>query len=147
MWSFDAPDLELDVLRNLHPEKTLLEYEGPRMFTARDSVGQLRLLYQCDEDAATWRFIVVPFNETLLARLEEGSLRIVEALKRKPMWLADLNTATAQWLKLRDATDCVLPPDYFPSPEVSLTRLSMATPEEGITLWKELGAPPSIPNP
>lgn len=41
---------------DLEPVRVLYEFDGPRIFTCRDSAGNLFLAYQCGEEDQVMRF-------------------------------------------------------------------------------------------
>jgi len=89
-WTPDGKQLPHDFLGDLQPEDVLVDYEGPRSFTARDRLGDLLFAHQCGESEEVWRYAVVPFTETLLKELTQGRLDLWSALSQTRLWLADI---------------------------------------------------------
>lgn len=90
LWPINDSQIEQDRLGALSPEKILFEFEGPRTFTSRDNEDELLLLHQCGQSGDVWRYFVVPFSESLLNSLENGTLDLRSALDQPRMWIADL---------------------------------------------------------
>ncbi len=71
------------------PERIIVEYDGPRVFTLRDAHGGLCLAYQCDELDDLWRFTVVPTSDRLVEHFVVGRLSVAEMLDQPWGWLVD----------------------------------------------------------
>src|SRR5262245_12983338 len=119
MWQVEGtPDR---IRTTLEPDRLLYEYDGPRIFTSKDSADNLYLAYFCDEDERTTRFLVVTFSERLLDALTAGSMNVRDALTRPQSWLVDLDNdwqLTGSW---RIDVD-TLPTGVIPEPGVMLWR-------------------------
>jgi hypothetical protein len=71
------------------PSKVLNDLDGPRTFTFLDGDGELYLAVWFDENAETVRYLVVPFAQALLHRLETGQISVREALEQPCLWVVD----------------------------------------------------------
>ncbi len=89
-WTPDGKQLPHGFLGDLQPEDVLVDYEGPRSFTARDRQGELLFAHQCGESEEVWRYAVVPFTETLLEELTHGRLDLWSALSQTRLWVVDI---------------------------------------------------------
>jgi hypothetical protein len=125
MWTPNTTEHDSSLLGDLAPEKILLEYEGPRMFTARDPGGKLLLVYQCDEEGVNWRYLVVPFTESRLEDLESGRASIVQALNQPRAWFVDVDVCENTRV-VREADVALLPPNYLPAPDAFLCRPALS---------------------
>jgi hypothetical protein len=103
----------------LEPFTVLYDFDGPRIFTCKDSSGNLFLAYQCGEDNQTMRFLVVPFSEESERKLTSGEDSLHDVLMRPHAWLFDLDF---QWQIIGAWQVRVenLPTDCVPSPGVML---------------------------
>ena len=73
----------------LEPERVLYEFDGPRIFTCRDSAGGLLLCYQCDEAAGRLAHVVAPVRPETVDELERGSLTVQQALDQPRIYLVE----------------------------------------------------------
>jgi hypothetical protein len=106
---------------DMEPVRVLYEFDGPRIFTCKDAVGNRYLAYQCGEAKGVLRFLVVPCSDDLERALTAGAINLRDALARPRAWLFDLSY---QW-QIRSAwqTDVdSLPPFLLPRPGVMLWR-------------------------
>jgi hypothetical protein len=63
------------------PDGVLIEYGGPRFFVSRiDEFGIDGLVFCCDEDECTKRWILVPTSTTIIESLERGSMSVLDSL-------------------------------------------------------------------
>jgi hypothetical protein len=89
-WTPSGKQLPPDFLGDLQPEDVLVDYEGPRSFTARDRSGELLFAHQCGESDDIWRYAIVPFSESRLAELTHGRLDLWSALSQPRLWIVDI---------------------------------------------------------
>jgi hypothetical protein len=91
----------------------LYEFAGPRIFTVRDTDGELHLVYWCDSEGEVTRYVVVPTMPRIVASLRAGTMGVWEALDQPRCWLCDvdqLGTPCACWsVDFRDIPDDALP--------------------------------------
>lgn len=73
------------------PVEVLYEFDGPRIFTIRDSDGGSNLVYWSDEDGQTTRYVVSPTSDRILDNLRGGVLSVLEALDQPRCWLCDVD--------------------------------------------------------
>lgn len=71
------------------PEEILYDFDGPRIFTARNRYGDILLAFQCDEDETVSRFVVVPCDATLVDALKVGRRSVRDALAQPWTWVVD----------------------------------------------------------
>ncbi len=119
MWEVKGKPEQMGVC--LTPDQILYEYDGPRIFTCKDSADNLYLAYLCDEDASCSRFLVVAFSQSLLEDLTSGNMNMRDALSRPRAWLIDLDNdwrITQTWRIEIEG----LPADTLPKPGVMLWR-------------------------
>ena len=103
--------------------ETLYEFDGPRIFTVKDSDGELNLAYWSDEDQHARRYVVVPTTSRILAALRGGAVSVFDALNQPRCWLCDLS-------REGDVVDCQRV-DFDALPRDSL-------PTGGTLLWPDL---------
>ncbi len=90
MWTISGTSATWPEIDTLDPEHVLDDYDGPRLFTLRARGGELLLAYQCDEDRATERFLLVPADAALLTEIETNTLPLRTALlERGWAWIVD----------------------------------------------------------
>src|SRR5260370_20759082 len=73
------------------PSKVLYDFDGPRTFTFLDTDGELCLALWFDENSEAVRYLVVPFSELLVDRLEQGQISIREALEQPRLRVVDVD--------------------------------------------------------
>src|SRR5689334_9467809 len=89
MWTVNGrlmPDPWLD----FEPVRVLYSFDGPRIFTCKDSAGNLFLAFQCDEDGEAVRFLVVPLSDNREQQLTAGEIDVRSVLSQEAAWLFDL---------------------------------------------------------
>jgi hypothetical protein len=90
MWSVHGQETDWPKLESLEPERVLDFYDGPRLFTVQTTDGFQLLVYQCDADADTARFILVPTRDELLAKITGNLITLREALTSQNLaWLIE----------------------------------------------------------
>ena len=101
MWQVRGKQLSGTWL-DLEPVPVLYDFDGPRIFVCKDTMGvNYFLAYQCGEEASTrtMRFLVVPCSENLERQLTAGEINLHDALMRPRAWIFDLDF---QWI-LKDS--------------------------------------------
>jgi hypothetical protein len=120
MWQVSGIQIDPNWLR-LDPIRVLYEFDGPRIFTCRDTPGNLYLAYLCNEDDVALRFLVVPFSAELERELTSGAINVRDALTQHRAWLFDVDhdwQVSIAWEV--DIDD--IPPGVLPQPGVMLWR-------------------------
>ncbi|MEX1362373.1 MAG: DUF6575 domain-containing protein [Nannocystaceae bacterium] len=120
------PDLgnriDATLLGAIEPELTLIDYDGPRLFTANTRLGLRVLASFCDEDDEHVRYFVVPTSESILQELGRGGLTVREALTRTSSgaWLVDVD---AKFVPRRVASIACegVPVGYLPEPGLMMS--------------------------
>ena len=118
LWIITTPPCDKTFLGDFTPERVIVEYDGPRVFTV-DSNGKLLLAYHCDEDDRVWRYTVVSFSQQLVERLVTGKITIVEALSQPWSWIVDvddLGEIVGAW----SVDPAEIPSQYRPATDVRL---------------------------
>src|SRR5947209_18900260 len=119
MWRVTGTSADLHLFEPFEPCEVLYEFDGPRMFTHRDCLGELCLAHWCDEDTEVARFVVAAFAPEMVERLKKGQLTLREALNQPRTWVVDMTHAgklRAAWrVPLAD-----LPGDVLPMPATLL---------------------------
>ena len=119
IWTATNPQCDASVLGSLAPERVLVEYEGPRIFTCRNRDGMLLFVFQCDEDGDLWRYTVVPCSNRRLEQFISGMLTIVQMLAQPWGWVVDIRdgeVVEAAW----EIDPITLPGEYRPHQDVRL---------------------------
>jgi len=114
--------VDMDGFRGIEPVEILYEFDGPRIFTANNTLGDL-LFYLADEQDGTCRYIVAPTNPRIIAKLKQGILSVLQALDQPWIWVLDAGydgTPVNAW----KGTLADVPADALPQP--------------GVMLWPEL---------
>lgn len=121
MWEIKGNPVDPSRFIPFEPVRVLNYYDGPRIFTFRDTDGALCLACWSDEDEGQSRFLVVPVNQQIITNLEGGLLSVREALAQPRLWIIDCawsGTLTGAWLVAH--TD--VPDDAQPQPRTMLNR-------------------------
>ena len=90
------------------PVETLVYYDGPILYTARDGRGTLRLWYAADRDETGETLFATPIDDAGLDRLEANLDDIRTAILRPGMWsvkLARDGTIAAREIDPADVPD------------------------------------------
>lgn len=121
-WEIKSNPVDVANFGDLKPSEILYEFDGPRIFTAQSSFGDL-LCFLADDDGELLRFITAPTNADILAKLKNGIRPLRDALDQPWVWFVDVNydgKAKAAWRgSLADAP-------------------SDALPQKGVMLWPHL---------
>ncbi len=120
MWTVDGLETDWPRLDSLEPERILDFYDGPRLFTVRTTEGFQLLVYQCDADTDTDRFVLVPARNELLAEIESNLIPLREALTSPPWaWVID-RKHDGTLSRPRAVDPRKLPDDVLPRPGVRM---------------------------
>ncbi len=90
MWNIAGKSVASERFEPFEPVEVLYEFDGPRVFTLRDSEGELNLAYWSDNDERFCRYIVVPTTAKILEALRTGSLSVYDALDQPRCWLCNV---------------------------------------------------------
>jgi hypothetical protein len=90
MWNIEGTTVAIERFEPFIPLEVLDDYDGPRIFTLKDSEGELNLAYWSDQDQAVCRYVVVPTTAKILEALRKGSISIYDALDQPRCWLCDV---------------------------------------------------------
>lgn len=117
-WDVPGSKLENAFLDQLVPEDVLYEFDGPRIFTHKSTIGLL-LAYLSDEGSNTQRFVLAPTSRKILDSLKKGIISVRVALSQSWVWVADVDfEGRTQTLWLSDIAD--LPADALPAENTML---------------------------
>lgn len=117
-WDIKAADFSVSAFGTPQPSDILYDLDGPRIFTASSSLGDL-LYFLADEDAHALRFIVVPTSAQVTQQLRTGVLSVLDALNQPWLWILD----TSLDMKPQKSWRCTLadiPTEVLPKPGVML---------------------------
>jgi len=90
MWNTPGRPVPAGRFQPFEPAEVLYEFDGRRIFTLRDSEGELNLAYWSDEDDTICRYVVVPTAAKILEALRLGDMSVFEALNQPRCWLCDV---------------------------------------------------------
>lgn len=117
-WKVTAQQFDVASFQGITQEEILYEFDGPRIFTARNAMGEL-LFYLADEKDGVCRYIVAPTNASIIDLLKSGVRSVRDALNQPWVWFLDTKydgNPVAAWKgTLADA-----PADALPLPGVML---------------------------
>jgi hypothetical protein len=119
IWDPQGIELPTDYLGDLDIVDILVDFEGPRSFLARDSVGAPLFAHQCGESSTVWRYAVVPFSDQLTDSLLNGRVDLYTALSQPRLWLVDIDL-TGKVVRCVAASFEQLPETSRPQPGVTL---------------------------
>lgn len=119
MWSVPGKPVDPALFRPFQPLHVLYEFEGPRTFTLADQNQELYLAHWCDEDTERVRYLVVPFSDEFVERLERGKLTLRDALDQPRLWVLDVDHTGAPQSAWRTSL-AALPADILPKPGTAL---------------------------
>lgn len=117
-WQINTPEFDTEPFIGVQPDEVLYEFDGPRVYTAQNSLGAL-LYYLADEADDVSRFVVAPTNAQVVERLRTGILSVRDALNQPWVWVLDLSfdgTPKNSWR----CTLADIPDDALPRPGVML---------------------------
>ena len=111
-WHIETSEFDVNAFSRPQPLEVLYDFDGPRIFTATSSLGEL-LYYLAQEDSQTLRFIVAPTNDQVVQRLKTGVVSVRDALSQPWLWVLDTDLGMVpqkSWgCKLADIPSGVLP--------------------------------------
>lgn len=111
-WVISGPAADVACFGRFEPVEILYEYDGPRIFTANSTLGEL-LCFLADDDGKTLRYIAAPTNPNILEKLKNGYRPLRDALDQPWVWFVDFGydgAPVAAWQgTLADAPADVLP--------------------------------------
>ena len=91
MWNIPGKPIPIELFQPFEPVDVLYEFDGPRIFTLRDTDGELNLAYWSDENDKACRYVVAPTTDKILAALKQGNISVFDALNQPRCWLCDLS--------------------------------------------------------
>ncbi len=119
MWVPEGQQADPALFGDFQPETILYEYDGPLVFACRDHQNGLLLAYNLLGDFDVLRFLVVPVDEEIIARLTFVATDIIGALRQSRTWIVDV---VKRWQIQRAWSAAVdrIPADCLPPPGVML---------------------------
>lgn len=130
MWNIPGKADSTDRFLSFDPVEVLYEFDGPRIFTIRDSENEFHLVYWSDEDENACRYIVVPTTTSIVEELRTGAIGVFDALNQPQCWACDV-THQGEIEECRQIDFDTIPRD--------------ALPETGTLLLPELESPVALP--
>jgi hypothetical protein len=103
---------------NFIPEEVLYWYDGPMIFTTRNSDHTLLLAYQMEELDDGQRFLVAPTTIETVQGLKENKVDVRDALLQgSSLWIVDtdMSNVPTNIYNVQDAPE-LLPVDSLPKP-------------------------------
>lgn len=117
-WTVTADIFDIEIFKGFAPDEVLYDFDGPRIFTVRNALGEL-LFYLADELDNTARYFVVPTSAKIVEQIKSGASSVREALDQPWVWILDAQfdgTPVNAWKGvLKD-----IPADALPQPGVML---------------------------
>lgn len=114
MWNITGQKTPPDRFQPFEPEDILYEFDGPRIFTLRDTDQEPYLAYWSDGNDDFNRYVVVPTSAAILSSLRSGETSVLEALNQPRCWLCDVTHAD-QLLGCQRVEFSDIPQDCLPS--------------------------------
>jgi hypothetical protein len=90
MWNISGETVARERFEPFRAVEVLDDYDGPRIFTLRDSDGELNLACWSDGDQGTSRYVVVPTTTKILDSLRTGEITVFDALNQPRCWACDI---------------------------------------------------------
>jgi hypothetical protein len=120
-WEIDARFACPNAFGDLRPETVLNEFDGPKLFTTRHTLGHLFLGYWCDEDDedSTERYILAPTTESLVASIDSGELAVRDGLDQPLVWVVD-RAYDSQVKGCWNLPFASIPQEFLPKPDTYL---------------------------
>jgi hypothetical protein len=87
-WTVTADKFDIETFKGFAPDEVLYDFDGPRIFTVSNSLGEL-LFYLADEQDNTARYIVVPTSAKIVEQVKTGASSVREALDQPWVWIVD----------------------------------------------------------
>lgn len=119
MWNIQGAFVPVERFLVMEPETVLNYYDGPKLFTFRDSDGGLCLACWSDEDEHHSRFLVVPVTSRIVKQIESGELTLRQALNQPRLWVLDLHS-NGELVQARLVDPHTIPDDAQPQVGVCL---------------------------
>ncbi len=121
LWTVDSPAQEGIIRALFPPVEVLFEFNGPLIFTFKNSAGNLFLAYQVEEDSESdkIRYFVAPTSSSIVEDLNRGTISIRSALTQPISWLVDTDQSRLA-LSVWSSATSDLPDDAIPEPHVML---------------------------
>lgn len=122
LWHILAPSVSIPQFQWEDVCEVLYEFDGPKIFTTKDSDGLLRLWYESVEDRESKkvRFLVAPVSEAQIDNLKLGRRTVFDLLRQNWLWVVDSDysfTPLAAWV-LRSLEE--VPANARPDPQATL---------------------------
>jgi len=94
MWEIDEKAVEINAERfaiaDPDADAVLYEFDGPKIFLAKDGDGGLVLVYWSDEDDETTRYVIAPTSDRIVESLRKGETSVYDALNQPRCWIYDI---------------------------------------------------------
>jgi hypothetical protein len=143
MWDVPGQQLTIPDGFDLELVRVLYEYDGPRIFTCKDTAGKLLLAYLCSEDRTSQRFLLVPFDSGMEQQLTSGQISLRDALTRPAARIVDVGNDGRPVAIWRVEVE-KLPGGVLPQPGVMLwANLQPAVNGTTPTTVSKLASPPA----
>lgn len=88
-WTITAQQFDVTSFQGISPKEVLYEFDGPRIFTACNAMGEL-LFYLADEKDGVCRYIVAPTNASIIDLMKSGMRSVRDALNQPWVWFLDI---------------------------------------------------------
>ena len=92
IWEINGPLCKLDQFNLNEIDEVLYDFDGPRIFTTKNS-GQILFWYLCAESDKEVRHLVVPVNSKLIQQLKTGVKTVFDVLNAPWIWGIDSSYA------------------------------------------------------
>ncbi len=87
-WEIKSDLVDVAIFGDFTPNEILYEFDGPRIFSVKSSIGML-LCFLADDDGKFLRFIAAPTNDDTLTKLQSGIRPLRDALDQPWIWFVD----------------------------------------------------------
>ena len=127
-------DVDVRRFALMKPSRVMYDFDGPRTFTFLDAEAELNLALWFDESPQLVRYLVVPFTEELVARLETRQISVRDALAQPRLWVVDVDNSGNPVAAVRTSL-AELPQEELPAPGTMLLSsleplLPLGSPEQ-----------------
>lgn len=78
-WTITVQQFDVKSFQGISSKEVLYEFDRPRIFTARNTMGEL-LFYLADEKDSVCRYIVAPTNASIIDLMKSGIRSVRDAL-------------------------------------------------------------------
>jgi len=119
MWEIDGKIADTGRFGPLEPVEVLYDFDGPRIFTVKDSEGELNLAYWSDEDGEATRYVIVPTSLKIVDSLRRGIVSVHDALSQPRCWVCDVKHDDGLFRCRRMDFESI-PQDALPAPGTML---------------------------